>query len=399
MANILVIHIRYPEYDRCSGDQRLTNFLRLLAETHKVTLHLIYQQNQYIDAPENAHYRQLMQSAGIEVESGSLREHLRKHEYDAVIVEFWYVAKPLIQDIRLLQPYARLVVDTEHIYFYSDQWKAKTLGENPNSPELIAKKRDELNVYRRADLVIAVTEEDKRVLLKENSKLEVGVVPNIHDIPDLPTDINARRVANRLIFVGNFSNNPANTDAMIWFCLEVLPLVQKELPDAHLQIVGNKPSDEILSLASPFIEVTGFVPETTPYLLESAVAICPLRYGAGLKGKIGEAMMHGLPVVTTSIGTQGMDPKHGENMMVGDTPQEFAAGIIALLKNDGLRSKVAENGRSYIVDTYSYASVRRKVNELFSHIETIPLRGYSTLEHNLRLSIDKLVQYVRWRLP
>lgn len=148
MARILVDHIRYPEFDRCSGDQRLTNFIRLLAESNQVTLHALHQLPPCIAAPGNAHYRKLLQSAGIEMVNGSLREHLRERTYDAVVIEFWYVAS-IIRDIRLIQPNARLVVDTEHIYFYSDQWKAKTLGEDPNSPELVEKKRKELTIYRR----------------------------------------------------------------------------------------------------------------------------------------------------------------------------------------------------------------------------------------------------------
>jgi|GEM_PF-5093671 len=377
MARILVVHIRYPEYDRCSGDLRLTNFIRLLAESNQVTLHVLHQLQPYMAAPENAHYRALLKAAGVETVRGSLREHLRERAYDAGIIEFWYVARSLVRDIRLIQPNARLVVDTEHIYFYSDQWKAKTLGENPNSPELIHKKREELSVYRQADLVLAVTEEDKRVLLGEQSTLEVGVIPNIHVIPDLPNESDAKRVANRIVSVGNFSNNSSNTDAMTWFCREVLPLVQKEVPSAHLQIAGNKPPDEVLSLAGPSVEVTGFVPETAPYLLASSVSICPLRFGAGLKGKIGEAMLYGLPVVTTTIGTQGMEARHGENMMAGDTPEEFAAGILALLDDTSLRKRVADNGRRFIVDTYSYASVRKKVNDIFSNLDAIPIRGYN----------------------
>lgn len=398
MAKILMIHIRYPEYDRCSGDMRLTNFLRILAETHQVTLYLLHQLQEYVNAPENTHYRQIVQSLNIDVEWGGLRAHLRQHRYDAIIIEFWFVARHLFHDLRLLQPHARIIVDTEHIYFYSDQWMAKTLGQNPDSPELSKKKRQELDVYRQADLVLAVTSEDKAVLLQENPRLEVGVVPNIHDIPELPPDVETRRVPNRLVFVGNFSNNPANTDAMVWFCREALPLVKQQIPSAHLQIVGNKPSEEVMALAGPAVEVTGFVPETAPYLLAGSVSICPLRYGAGLKGKIGEAMMYGLPVVTTTIGTQGMDARHGENMMVGDTPTDLAASITALLRDPNLRRKVAENGRRFIIDNYSYAAVRQQVNKLFDNLGNIPLHSYGPLEHRLRQYADTLTMNLRWWL-
>ena len=393
----MFVHIRYPEYDRCSGDLRLTNLLRILSESNEVSLFLLHQPPGYAIAPENAHYRKLMESLGIRVMSGGLRAHLRDQQYDAIAIEFWYVAKNLIWDIRLFQPKARLIVDTEHIYFYSHYWKAKTLGEDLDTPEALAQKRDELDVYRRADLVLAVTGEDRQVLLAEDSGLEVGVVPNIHTIPELALDADTDRVPNRLIFVGNFSSNPSNTDAMAWFCHEVLPLVQKEVPGVHLQIVGNKPSDEVKTLTSKTVEVTGFVPETAPYLLASSVSICPLRFGAGLKGKIGEAMMYGLPVVTTTIGTQGMDVRHGENMMVGDTPAEFAAGCVALLKDKKLRIHLAQNGRRFIIDNYSYAAVHRTVDAVVSRLDTLPLRGYGNIERWARLQVDGVKEYLRWR--
>ncbi|HDZ78804.1 MAG TPA: glycosyltransferase [Gammaproteobacteria bacterium] len=216
-------------------------------------------------------------------------------------------------------------------------------------------------------------------------------------MPELALDADTDRVPNRLIFVGNFSSNPSNTDAMAWFCHEVLPLVQKEVPGVHLQIVGNKPSDEVKTLTSKTVEVTGFVPETAPYLLASSVSICPLRFGAGLKGKIGEAMMYGLPVVTTTIGTQGMDVRHGENMMVGDTPAEFAAGCVALLKDKKLRIHLTQNGRRFIIDNYSYAAVHRTVDAVVSRLDTLPLRGYGNIERWARLQVDGVKEYLRWR--
>lgn len=397
MARILVVHIRYPEYDRCSGDLRLTNFLRILAEKHDVALHLLYQTPDYATAPENTHYRDLLEKSGVKVVAGSLRTHLNSAQYDAVVIEFWYVAKNIIRDIRILQPQARVIIDTEHIYFYSDYWKAKTLGYPLDTPASLAKKAAELNVYRRADLVLAVTEEDRRVLLAEDALLKIGVLPNIHDIPELAPDADLHRVPNRLVFVGNFSNNPANTDAMLWFCREVMPLVQKQIPQAHLQIVGNKPTPEVEGLASTSIEVTGFVPDVAPYLLASSVSICPLRFGAGLKGKIGEAMMYGLPVVTTSIGTQGMEARHSDNMMVGDTPADFAAGIVALLRNESLRARVAQNGRRFIIDKYSYTAVQQSVTAMVSALDTLPIQTYGVLKRQFYRHLDGIIQYIRWR--
>src|ERR1700751_4753169 len=101
ILNILMIHIRFAEYDRCAGDLRLTNMLRILSARHKVALHILYKPPTYLDAPQNAQYLRLMTELGIEVKTGSLRARLRQQKYDAVLIEFWYGARDLLKEIDL----------------------------------------------------------------------------------------------------------------------------------------------------------------------------------------------------------------------------------------------------------------------------------------------------------
>ena len=366
--HILFIHIRYPEFDRCSGDVRLSNLLRILARKHQVTLHVLYKDAAYLDAAENKKYVEALTSAGIAVTHGGLHALLQGLQFDAILIEFWYVARPILKSIRVLQPSARIVVDTEHVYFHSEFLKAKALGEALDSPELAARKRGELETYVAADLVITTTEEDKGVLLNEIPRLNAYAIPNIHEIPDVGESASARS-QDSLIFVGNFQNNPSNVDAMTYFCSQVLPLIRSEAPDTSLAIVGNKPPAEIQNLACEYITVTGYVPDTAPYLAEAMVSICPLRFGAGLKGKIGEAMMHGLPVVTTSIGTQGMARHGGVELLVGDTPTEFANAVLRLFRDPHLWKTLSNNGRKLIVETYSFAAVEANVDAVMRAID------------------------------
>ena len=397
-----MIHIRFPEFDRCSGDLRLTNLLQIIAKKHSVTLHMLYKPAEYVNLPENRRYLALLNQAGIRVRTGSLTTSLREQRYDAVMIEFWYVALPIIKPIRALQPGAHILVDTEHVYFHSNHLKATTLGEDPRSAEMILSKQQELDTYARADLIIATTEEDGELLLKENEDLRIAAIPNIHDIPSLDNSAGAARTPNSIVFVGNFANNPSNTDAMVYFCANVLPLIRRRIPDATLTIVGNKPPAEVQALACDHVTVTGYVPETAPYLATSMVSICPLRYGAGLKGKIGEAMMHAVPVVTTSIGTQGMQARLNEDILVGDTPEEFSDLVVRVLQEPALWATLSRNGRNLIIQNYSFEAVAARIDKTMSGLELIPVIRYNIAKRiawKVGNDIAEFLQrHVLWRL-
>jgi glycosyltransferase involved in cell wall biosynthesis len=398
MARILAIHIRYPEGDRCSGDLRLGNFLRLLAESNDVTLHVLHKGSDYVEAEENEKYRSLLSGSGIRVTHGSLSRELRNHDYDTVMVEFWYVARNVLDIIRTHRPAAKIVVDSEHVYFYSDLHKARVLGHDVESIEFRAKKAAELVVYDRADAVITVTREDRDVLLSELPDASIFVVPNIHEIPDLPPGAESRRVSGRIIFVGNFANNPSNIDSMKWFVNDIMPLVRAAVPFAHLQIVGNAPPAEVMSLAGSAVEVTGYVPDTSPYLLASEVSICPLRFGAGLKGKIGEAMMHRLPVVTTDIGAQGIEVTSGEGIMIGNSSEEFAKCVVDLLQSAELRQRVANGGFTYLERQYSLDAGRNHVREFLLGLENLKIKQLPVLSRMIMRASVVFEDYIGWRL-
>jgi glycosyltransferase involved in cell wall biosynthesis len=157
----------------------------------------------------------------------------------------------------------------------------------------------------------------------------------------------------------------------------------------------------VQELACDYVMVTGYVRDVEPYLAASTVSICPLRFGAGLKGKIGEAMIHGLPVVTTSIGTQGMNPRLGEDIMVGDTPDEFAHCVVQLLEQPALRQTLSRNGRDLVIRNYSFQAIAARIDEVMSELATIPVKRYHqpkrlALKWRFDLS-DRLQRHLLWK--
>jgi len=160
-----------------------------------------------------------------------------------------------------------------------------------------------------------------------------------------------------IIYLGGFLHTP-NIDAMLWFAKEVFPLVLKELPYIKLIIIGHSPPDNIRALACDNIRITGYVKDLTPWFDKARLFIAPLRYGAGLKGKIVTSMYYGLPVVTTSIGNEGLDLKDGEQAMIADDAEQFAAKLVRLYSDELLWRSMSLNGMQLVRDRFSERAAR-----------------------------------------
>ena len=144
------------------------------------------------------------------------------------------------------------------------------------------------------------------------------------------------------------------------------------MPDAIFQIVGSDPDEEILKLdENTGIEVLGFVPETKPYLDNAAVSVAPLRYGGGMKGKVNDAMAHGLPVVATSFGAQGFNAFEGEEILIGDDPKIFAQKVVTLLKDKLLQEKIGLKGQMLNDSLCSVRVVEENILNMMNDAEEI----------------------------
>ena len=190
----------------------------------------------------------------------------------------------------------------------------------------------------------------------------VGVVSNIHGAEPTGEGYDTR---DGLLFVAGFGH-PPNVDAALWFCTDVLPLIRRDLGDVPVRLVGSNPPPEIRALAGDGVEVTGWVPATTPYITSSRLSIAPLRYGAGVKGKVNLAMSYGLPVVATSPSIEGMHLRAGEDVLVADDAEGFAAAIERGYTDKALWEKLARNGVDNIERHFSRAVAARALDELFA---------------------------------
>ena len=160
-----------------------------------------------------------------------------------------------------------------------------------------------------------------------------------------------------LWFVGGFQH-PPNVDAMQWFVREVWPRIAERLPDARFHIVGSKMPDAIRRLAGERVEVHGHVPDLSPFLDRCRIAVAPLRYGAGVKGKVNQSMAHGQPVVATPIAVEGMHVVPGEDALVAESPDAFADAVVALYGDESLWTKLSEGGVRNVERAFSFDAAR-----------------------------------------
>jgi glycosyltransferase involved in cell wall biosynthesis len=221
----------------------------------------------------------------------------------------------------------------------------------------------ELNNARTANVTLAISDSESRALLELDPHLVVKVIPNLFDIPSkLNSDPTSRRGA---LFVGGFRHTP-NVDAVLWFVKEIWPEVAKERADMTFCVAGSNPTTEILALhGMSGIEIVGYVPDLTDLFNRSRVFVAPLRFGAGVKGKIGQSMIHGLPIVATSIGAEGMDLHDGEHLLIADTPEAFGAAVLRLAEDDALWRRLQLNARTTIQSAQSIQTVRASIEALF----------------------------------
>jgi len=188
----------------------------------------------------------------------------------------------------------------------------------------------------------------------------VRIVSNIHRIFGSRRSFAERR---DLFFIGAFSH-PPNTDAVLWFCRDIVPLILASAPGIRFHVIGADPPEQVRALASPNVEIEGYVPDVTQFFNRCRLSVAPLRYGAGVKGKVNQSLAHGLPVVLTSVAAEGMFLVDGESALIADEPQAFADAVVRLYDDEALWNRLSARGLEVMEEHFSFAAARRALAEV-----------------------------------
>jgi sugar transferase (PEP-CTERM/EpsH1 system associated) len=222
----------------------------------------------------------------------------------------------------------------------------------------------ETSVCSAVDRVLAVSGADAAAIAALSPAVRLDVVPNGVDCvffsraakpAEYLEDLQIRHLAS-LAFTGTMNFRP-NVDAVVWFCREILPLVKRDVFHVNFYIVGNAPTAAVRELAGPAVTVTGYVADIRPYIVNSSVYVVPMRMGSGTKLKVLEAMAMGIPVVSTTVGAEGIDVTPGTNILIGDTPADFARHVVALLGDAAARRRLATNARKLVEEKYDWLTI------------------------------------------
>ena len=219
----------------------------------------------------------------------------------------------------------------------------------------------------RAQLVVTVSEPDRRAVESLGVKTPVAVVPNGID-PEYYARMGRKETDERrshiLVFTGTMDFRP-NVDAMVWFCHRVLPLIQLQDPRVNLLIVGRNPARAVRWLARASITVTGAVPDVRNYLLDAQVYVVPIRIGGGVRFKMLEALASGIPVVSTSLGAEGIAAVPEEHFLLADDPQTFAQQVMRLLRDPELAQGLAARGIKLVREHYDWQHIVPHLEEAY----------------------------------
>jgi glycosyltransferase involved in cell wall biosynthesis len=232
-------------------------------------------------------------------------------------------------------------------------------------------RREEQRCARGVDLLLATSERDRQVFLQELGVNHVAVIPNGIDTAEFASS-DALPHAGTIVFSGLMSYYP-NQQGIRWFLDEVLPLILENGRSARVIIAGASPPRWLKACASDRVEVTGSVPDIRPYLQRATAVIAPLLIGGGTRVKILEAQAMGRPVVSTSVGAEGLGLQHGESILIADDAKSFAARVVDVLDNRDLAEHVAANGRRHAVRHFDWNRIGETASRLLqARIGLIP---------------------------
>jgi len=269
---------------------------------------------------------------------------------------------------------ARLVLDA-HNALYRIPERMSAHERNPLKRlafrrEARALARYEAQVYQRFDHVVFVADEDRQVLQKRMSKenTRFTTIPICVDPEEKPL-LERTQHLRTITHLGTMFW-PPNVEGVLWFAQEVLPQVLAQVPEAQFVIVGKNPPQQVhdLSFQIRNIRVTGYVPHPMPYLAETAVFIVPLHAAGGMRVKILDAWCWGVPIVSTSIGAEGIAVRDGENILIADTPDTFAQAVVRVLQEPTLGERLRENGRRWVQERYNWRRVYARWDEVYRRL-------------------------------
>src|SRR3984957_946065 len=379
--NVLVIHEMLPHPDRHGADLQWMQMLQeLRAQGHEVT-HIArsaVNRDRYTAPLEQLGIRVLTPDAerlrflGFDFPAAWTFERLlTENKFDLAILFHWFwngisVPEHYMEDIRRLSPETFVAVLTDDQQGLREMQLANLThywADFERSRDFASR---EMEVYRRAPVGLTISEDDRRAFLRTEPNLRTGAMPMIATAGPEGLTFQSR---SDVLFLANF-DNPANRDAVDWMLADIWPRVRKLLPSVKLALVGNN-LPAALGLDQQGVRRIGYVADLTPIFSAARVAASPVRFGTGIKTKNLLALAHGVPLVTTTVGADGLNLRDGCSALIADSAEEFSRAIVCAYGDESLWNELSRRGRARIVEDFSAQRMREAVHSVIEQARTL----------------------------
>jgi glycosyltransferase involved in cell wall biosynthesis len=367
-----------PEYDRESGSRRVYHTITFLLDAGWRVAFVCE------NAPPDSRHLRHLQQLGVPAYVGfdeRTQELIEASSFDLAIFAFWQLADRHADLVRRLSPGTRIVVDSVDLHWlrkarraFGDGGDAAGQLDGDFAQELVG----EISTYARADAVLTVSTREAELIHEITGTAGLAwAVPDWDDTPPSPIPFESRR---GIVFVGNFRHSP-NLDAVQFLCSEILPRLPRKLRESHpLRIVGNGLDSKVEAAVARCgaVRLVGWVPSITPYLHVARAAVVPVRYGAGTKRKLIQALLARTPAVSTPIGAEGLHLVSGRHLMVAGEAAAFARDLERVLTDAELWEELALRGRRQMLRLHGQAPVHARMHEIFAGVLERPRRNPRT---------------------
>ena len=365
-GRVLFIDYATPRPDRDAGSYAAIQEIRLVQSLgYKVTF-----------MPRNmAHmggYTEALEKMGVEMIHApfhmTMDDYLDKHaqDFDAFYITRFYVARDVIAKLRKLAPQTRILFNNADLHFLREL-RAGLANDDPARIEAARQTREiELDVMTQADVVLSYNDTEHAVIQSHtDGAVKIAKCPWVVEMPDSTPPREGRA---GLSFLGNYHHHP-NTEAVMWFARQVMPLLQPGHPDLEFIMYGSAMPDEVKGLANEQIKAEGFVKEISDAYDQHLIFVAPLLSGAGIKGKVLAALAHGVPCVLTPTAAEGIGVRHEHDCMIATSAMEWCDAIDALVNDPELWQRMSDNARAYVGHTFSFETGRSLMRTAFETVD------------------------------
>jgi hypothetical protein len=368
-TNVLIIDVKIPEYNKDSGSRRLTEIIKILRKNN-IGVFLMADLKEY---RYNSDYIDFFREMGVVVYEpaiDSFNRIIKKDDFLKMVmpkVNYVWMHRPEIFEkycdiVKRYNEKVKLFFDMVDFHYLRFKREYELNGDRKILLNAEKYLKMELENCRKADKIIVISDTEKETLksfYEDDSK--TVTIGNIHQF--IKNENKVSFVERKgLLFIGGFDHRP-NVDAVEYLHKEIMPLIWKSNPDISISIIGSNPPDSISSLHSDKFKIEGYIKDVEPYFQNAKIFVAPLRYGAGIKGKIGQSLEYGLPLVTTDIGAEGFDFGADKSTMTANTAQQFVDNILMLNQNEDLWNSISLKSESILIP-FSYQTIESRIMSL-----------------------------------